>query len=472
MKQEVQILGGVETQPHDQDTERAVLATLMRYNEKYSQYSDLLNEDLFFFQEEKGMYRCISGVIESGGITDINSLCDYAGRNNVSFGLTNAAFKDIASSTNRNLFIQIFQLASTQTLEQDIKRLRYLSKQRLTWILLQQAAKKVLDPTLDLDEEVNGCITALGEMQAEISDDGIASFGDALDELNEIVNDNANGRKISLTTGFKLFDEYFLLRPGTLTVLAAFTSVGKTALAWQITISVAMQMIPDAYYSLEMGKAELASRGISKEIDVPASILMNKKLSEYQLKNFDTAVGNKHGLPIYIDERSTVSFDRTIRSIRTMVKTRNIKLAVIDYLQIYSQVSDNTESSLAYMARAAKNIAKECNIAVIILSQLNRSGDHPTIKMLRGSGQIEESADNIVLIDRPEAYPDNKVTKYEGEFKDETVQGTAKLILAKGRGVGTGSKLVGFDSRYTRFYELTENEIPKNTEQVSMEVPF
>ena len=153
-----------------------------------------------------------------------------------------------------------------------------------------------------------------------------------------------------------------------------------------------------------------------------------------------------------------------------MVKTRNIKLAVIDYLQIYTQVADNVESNLAYMARSAKNIAKELNIAVVVLSQLNRSGLHPNIKMLRGSGQIEESADNIVLIDRPEAYPDNSVTKYEGEFKEISIVGTAKLILSKGRGVGTGCSLVGFESQYTRFYERDELQTP-NEEQEDI-LPF
>ena len=84
--------------------------------------------------------------------------------------------------------------------------------------------------------------------------------------------------------------------------------------------------------------------------------------------------------------------------------------------------------------------------------------------MLRGSGQIEESADNIVLIDRPEAYPDNKVTKYEGEFRDQSIVKTAKLILAKGRGVGIGSKLVGFEAQHTRFFEMVAQDAQKDFE--------
>ncbi len=452
----------VKMQPHDISTEHSVLATLMRYNDKFQQYSDLLSEELFYYDLEKAIYRCIVGVIESGGITDINSLFNYSKSH------------DVGKEILRNDFLEIFQLSSIVTLEQDIKRLMVMAKRRICWKLLQQAASKVLDVTTDIDEEVNGVVTSLGEIQAEIGDDGIKSFNDAFEELKAIVNDNANGKRNCLITGFRLFDEYFLLRPGTLTVIAAFTSVGKSALAMNVAVAVAKLMVSVAYYSLEMSNAELASRSISKEVGVPASVIMNKQLTEYQLKAFDAAVGGKKHLPIYFDDRCTVSFDRTLRSIRTMVKTRGIKLVVIDYLQIYSQISDNSEASIAYMARAAKNIAKELGIAVILLSQLNRSADHPSIKMLRGSGQIEESADNIVLIDRPEAYPDNKVTKYEGEFENEDIHGTAKFILAKGRGVGTGCALVGFDGQNTRFYELDKAEpLPIAPEtHVDMEAPF
>ena len=108
------------------------------------------------------------------------------------------------------------------------------------------------------------------------------------------------------------------------------------------------------------------------------------------------------------------------------------------------------------------------NIAVILLSQLSRGEAHPKVQQLRGSGQIAESADNIVLIDRPEAFPDNS-TKYEGEFHDESTHGTAKLIIAKGRGVGLGNALVGFEGRFTQFYEL--DQVPLHPIEES-NVPF
>lgn len=455
-QKEIRILGEDKVQPHDTDTERAVLATLMRYNDKFKEYAEILNEELFYYPSEQSIFKCIASIINDGGITDINSLCDYGKKNRLKFATIDEAFNDRTELVNRQTLVHIFPLSSPATLEQDIRRLSLMSRQRKGWKLLQVAAQNILDPTLDINKEVGSCIEELNNLFTDESD-GISTMGNAIEELTGIVNENLEGRKISLTTGFKIFDEHFLLRPTTMTVIAAFSGVGKSALAMNIAKNVAKCGDAVAYYSLEMGKAELAARTISKDAYMSSSVIMNKRLTAFQIHDFETASEKNKKLPIYIDERSTVNFDATISSIRTMRKKYGIKLAVIDYLQIYSQISENDESSLGYMARMAKNVAKECEIAVILLSQLNRSADHPTGNMLRGSGQIKESADNIVLIDRPDAYRDSKVLHYDGEFADANIKGTAKFILDKVRGDATDVRLVGFKGEYTQFYELDDD---------------
>lgn len=450
-KEKVKIIGEAQAQPHDDNTEIAVLATLMRYNEKFSEYSDMLTEEMFYRDKNKAIYQCIAGVITENKVSDVKALFDYAKTH------------EIVCPLEELSFLEIVKFVSVDTLSQDISRLRRMWKQRKLWVELQLASQKVLDPIEDFDEVVNDTMSRLGDIQNDMADSGIYSFDESVGELKEIVNDNAKGKRKSLVTGFKLFDEHFLLRPTTLTIIAAFTGVGKSSIAMNIAMNTANLGNGVAYYSLEMGKSELAARAISGKAGISSSVIVNCKLEEYQLQQFDRAVGETGGLPIYIDERATVSFDNTIKSIRTLVRTKHIKLAVIDYLQIYSQVGNSVEASLAYMVRLAKNIAKECGIAVILLSQLSRGSSHPSINQLRGSGQIEESADNIVLIDRPEAYPNNSI-RYEGDFSDQDTHGTAKLILAKGRGVGTGNALVGFDGRLTQFYELDDKpQVEDNT---------
>lgn len=441
--------------PHDLPTEQAVLSTLMRYNEKYAEYSDILNEDLFYYEMERAIYRCLEGVMESGGITDLNSVCSYAEAHDVGYDFNGLLRQDL---------LEIFQCSNRLTIGQDIERLRDMSRRRRCFVMLQKASQNILDMTSDFDDDVNGVIMQMGEVQNLSSGSDVSSYGDALAELEQVQRELQQDKRQFLVTGYRLFDSYFLLRPGTLTIIAAFTSVGKTALALNIAHAVARQGEPVAYYSLEMGKVELVSRGISKDMNMPASVIVNKPLSEGMQQQFQRIMNRDRNLPIYFDDRSTISFERTIRSIRTLVKTKHIKLAVIDYLQIYTQGSDDAERETAYMARAAKNIAKETGIAVIVLSQLNRSGLHPSLKMLRGSGQIEESADNVVLIDRPDAYPDNKVKKFEGKYSDVPVAGVAKLILAKGRGVGTDSDLVAYDKEHTLFKQIEKPEGGKHVE--------
>ena len=377
MTKKVEIVGEAKLMPHDIDTEQAVLSTIMRYNEKYEEYADLLSAEMFYYETEQAMFRCIKGTIESGNITDINSLFSYSQSHDCGRELFRSDFLDILSKCNKD------------TIGQDVRRLREMSRRRTCWRMLQMAASNVLDLTSDFDENVNGVMASMGEIQADAGTSDVRTFGKVMGSLREVIKDNTLGNRQSIMTGYELFDNYYLLRPNTLTVIAAFTSVGKSALALNIAMAVARQNVPVAYYSLEMGDAELVSRAISREMNLPSYVIMNKALSEQQISRFNEVESRNRNLPIFFDDRSTVAFDKTMRSIRSMVKTKGVRLAIIDYLQVYAQVSDDAEQSIAYMARAAKNIAKEIGISVILLSQLNRSALHPSIKMLRGSGQIE-----------------------------------------------------------------------------------
>lgn len=445
--------------PHDTDTENAVLSTLIHYNEKLSFYGDLLNPDIFYYEKEKAIFRCIEGLIKQGNITDINSLFNYSQTHDVGYELF------------RNDFLEIITCANKSAIEQDILRLRDMWCRRTIWRMLQESSQQILDMTMDGEEEVGHLTKALTDFRNEEVKTEEMDMKSAIEETRQMIQENNNGGRSYLRTGFILFDDYYLLRPGTMTVIAAFTSVGKTALAMNITEAVARQGIPCAYYSLEMGKVELAARMMSASVGAPASVIMNHRLNDEQVAAFEKTAREYERMPIVFDDRSTVSFERTMRSIRTLSATKNIKLAVIDYLQIYGQVKEDAEESISYMARTVKNVAKETGVAIILLSQLNRSDCHPSLKMLRGSGQIEESADNVVLIDRPEAYPDNKVKKYQGDFSNCPVEGTAKLILAKGRGCGTCSTIVAFKARTTRFEESRKAEAGSYNEQKG-DLPF
>lgn len=447
-------------QPHDTDTEWSVLSDLMHDNNRLAQYGDMLSESLFYHEKEKAMFRCIAGVITSGSITDINSLFDYAQRHDIGYELF------------RNDFLEILPKANKATVEQDIERLVDMGRRRMFWRMGMEIVQRSLDLSGSLEEQMDAMQGVINEMQSGSATDGTKDLRTVIENVETAAEENRHGKRTYYPTGFWLFDSRYVFRPDTMTVIAAFTSVGKSALAMNIVYSVAGHGIPCAYYSLEMSSTELASRGLSKAANLSSSEIINKPLTEEQMKRLHEAGAKQKGLPIYFDDRATADYDRTIRSIRTMAKVNGVKLAVIDYLQIYAQVSDDQEQSISYMARTAKNVAKELGIAIILISQLNRSGLHPSMKMLRGSGQIEEAADNVILIDRPDAYPDNKVTKYEGEYRNASVNGTAKFILSKGRGIGTGSQLVAFEKEHTLFKEIPKPEEAGHYEEQTEGLPF
>ena len=427
--------------PHNRDLELVVLGTIIRYNEWHGRVADILTPALFYDSRLCQLYKCVDELVRDGKVTDITSILSYAEERHMEFA--RAEVVEAVTSCNEQAF------------RQSVDTLRRYQVQRELWRVWTAAAMRIVEPLADVEGELESVRQVVADMGQVASGDDMATFADSFIELDTIIEDNQQGRHQFLPTGFSLFDRHYLLRPNTLTILAAFTSVGKSALAMNIAVHVAQFGHPVAYYSLEMGKAELAARAVSKPSSMTAGRLMNGRLNNDERAAYASASVSMARLPIYIDERSTVSFDRTLRSIRMAVKKYGVRLAVIDYLQIYCQNGDRVEEGLAAMARATKNVAKECGIAVLLLSQLNRSSDHPSIRMLRGSGQIEESADNVVLIDRPAAYPDGG--KYQGEHANEDTRDTALLILAKGRGVGTGEQLVGFDGEHTQFYEINNN---------------
>ena len=455
MKEERKTTAEAPDLPFSLNTERAVLTTLATRRDMITLHEDTLDEGLFYYKREKAAFKTLMKLAsETDAPIEMTALQDTAATMDNGYDLTESDLEEI------------FDAPNTVELTSAIERLAILKHKREAWTIMQKAAARSVDRLADIGETLSDTIQKLTDILNVVKGSGICSFQDAVNELMGIVKDNRAGKERSLHTGYDLFDQKHLLRPGTLTVIAAFTSVGKSALAMNIAVNVARNGNPTAYYSLEMGKAELAARAVSPEVRIAASIIANEALSDAGYETFKEMAPPMGRLPIFIDERSTVSFDSTISSIRKMARVKGVRLVVIDYLQIYTQTGENVEANLAQMARAAKNVAVETGTAVILLSQLNRSSDTPSLKMLRGSGQIEESADNVVLIDRPKAYPDGADTFKSGGFKGMSTQDRAVLSLAKGRGVGTMQSLLQFLPQYTLFVDTHE---PTNEEKAQME---
>ena len=196
---------------------------------------------------------------------------------------------------------------------------------------------------------------------------------------------------------------------------------------------------------------QLATRLSSQESEIDSKHLLRGKLTVDEINLLNLKIGKLSYAPLYINENSNTSLHSIVNAIHAMVMQLGVQVVVIDYLQLISNhIKGRTkESEVAEIARTLKNIAKELNINVILLSQLSRSQNtadsRPQMKNLRESGQIEEAADMVILVYRPEGY------YIETDENGNSTKGKAELIIAKGRNTGTCIIEALYDSHLTRF---------------------
>ena len=348
---------------------------------------------------------------------------------------------------------ELIELSSKNALDigQHVNRLKELSVRRkfleLSYFLSQNGVSEhddisdVIDRTKKVTENIY------------TGENHIKEAYDYAGEVYEEIKDNLSNHTYKGTpTGFRQIDERGGLKPSNLIVLAAKYSQGKTSLANVMAVNAAKYGHEIAFYSLEMTGKELMYRLAAMESGINSLHLINDQLNEVELSEIDKCLGRLADLPIYFDDRSTTNINSILLSIRSLKIKKDIKGVFIDYLQIVGiSGKDSREEKLGTAARSLKNLAKELNIWVVLLSQISRDeNSEPDADKLRGSGQINEAADIIMTIYRPEYYG----KKYKSPFENISSKGTALIDITKGRNIGTFKFIVGYDSSVTKFYEL------------------
>ena len=206
-----------------------------------------------------------------------------------------------------------------------------------------------------------------------------------------------------------------------------------------------------------MSSQQLLSRLISSDTGIDNKWIMKGTLDQSELSKIHESVGRIEQVPLYVDECSSSSLKYLLNRIRQYVITKKVKLFMVDYLQLVSndKKGRSREQEVSEVARALKNIAKELGVTIIALSQLNRgvgqrAESRPTIADLRESGEIEQAADVVVLVYRPEYYG---ITQ---DDKGNSTEGLAEIIFAKGRNIGTGVLGLKFQRELTKFHEIQD----------------
>ena len=430
---------------YDIELENVVVGSLISDAKAYDEAKELLNEDCFHVTQDRQLYKCVVEIIESGRDADIMAVHSQM----IAHGWS-CTVADIAKICSQRSF----------NITQQAAALLDLSVRRKMVAMAERIKVQAADRFTDHNEMVSEFTRQMDELYRQDSG-GIVTLSDTLYELSKNMERNiANaGGMTGTPTGFKKYDDVSNgLQQGDLIVIAAESSQGKTSLAMNIATNAAMQGARVAVYSMEMSRMQLAARMVSGESDVSSSSILYHRLSEAQYLSATEAANRLAVAKIFFDDRATSSMGNILASIRHLKRKENIDGAVVDYLQLLSlsQRSGSTdEQALAEYARQLKNIAKELGIWVIALSQLNRDklNPEPNNNRLRGSGQILEAADVVMLLYRPEVY--NK-DRYPEPFQYVKTEGTAMITISKGRNIGLMQFIVGFDARHTRFYDIDE----------------
>lgn len=427
--------------PHNLDSERIVLGSIMGDVNAFSEVSTILQSDMFYDKFHKEIYENILDLSSKGKPTDMVMITEM-------------------HKNDHNAMMRIVDISGCFSIDYYDHALNIQEKyiRRQLWVIGNQlssdifSSKETTDLVFRLQKELEG-------INQNVSKSEVYTLKDAISSVYKQIESNLKGEYITGTdTGFSEINRASGgLQKSDLIIIAGETSQGKTSLALSIVDKAAKSGEPVCVYSMEMKKEQCAARLLSMNSGVPSNQILYSKLDDNYIEVVDKGVNRIYDLPIYFDDNSTSNIDKIIASIRMMKQKYNISGAVIDYLQILNvnQKSQNKEQAMGDVARRLKNLAKDLDIWVIALSQLNRDSQNPVpnLNRLRDSGQIGEAADIVMFVYRPEIYGKS----YPQPFVGYSTEGTAMIDIAKGRNIGLLKFICGFDAKTTRFYEKDDN---------------
>jgi replicative DNA helicase len=443
---------GDKVPPHSGDAEAAVLGAIMLDRTALAKAIEVLEPDSFYKEAHRKIYEVMLSMSERSITIDLVSLGEELRRR----GLLEAIGGTYA-------LLQIN--AGTPTAANVDQYIRIVQEHALKRQLIGAASEtlaRAYDPATDALEEIDkaeSAIFRIAEQRLRKSYVGMNELArNTFDTIAAMINGEGSDL-LGVQTGYVKLDEMLGgLHRSDFIIIAARPSMGKTAIALSIARNVAIEsQVPVAFFSVEMAKEQLTMRLLSAEARISAHKLLTGKISPSELPHLATQMGKLAKAPIYIDDSPALSVMELRAKCRRLKAEKNIGLVMIDYLQLMHAAinkGDSREREISIISRSLKQIAKELNIPVVALAQLNRglegrSDKRPMLSDLRESGSLEQDADVVMFVHRPEYYG---ITTFEED--GAPTEGAAELIIGKQRNGPVGSVRVAYVKEYTRFENL------------------
>lgn len=447
-------------QPQEIKFEQAVLGALMLEKDAYYQVSDILRPSSFYEKRHQIIYEAIRRLNIEERPVDLLTVTQELERT--------GQLEEVGGP------FYITQLsglvASSAHLEYHARIIAQKSLARELIAYTSGIQRKAFDATTDVDELMQEAEGKLFELSQNNVKKDYTSIDPVMEEAFKMLK-NAAARPDGLSgisSGFHALDKITAgWQNSDLVILAARPAMGKTAFALSMAKNMAIdQHIPTAFFSLEMSNVQLVNRLISNVCEIPGDKIKSGQLEQYEWGQLDVRSQQMTGAPLYIDDTPSLSVFELRTKARRLVREHGVRVIMIDYLQLMnaSGMSFNSrQEEVSTVSRSLKGLAKELNIPILALSQLNRGvenrespqGKRPQLSDLRESGAIEQDADMVLFIHRPEYYH-----IYEGP-NGQNLRGMAEIIIAKHRNGAVGDVTLAFKGAYARFQNPEDdNPVP------------
>ncbi len=333
------------------------------------------------------------------------------------------------------------------------------------------AAGEILHDAYSNPEDPEAILSEAERRIFSIAQQSEQRHAEKLDELLNLAIEQLeanDGRIITgVGTGYPSLDEITSgLQVGELIIVAARPSMGKTALALNIAENIVMRDTPVALFSLEMSRQQLVQRLLSSRSSVSGHKIRRNMLSDRDMEAIIQATNDLMGKPLFIDDTPSLTITQLRAKARRLKQTENIGVILIDYLQLMTsgKRAESRQQEVSDISRGIKALARELEVPVVCLSQLNRAaeqreGHRPRMSDLRESGSIEQDADVVAMLHRESYYHQNDPSWMEA---NEDKCSLAELIIAKQRNGPTATVKLTWENTCTRFYDWTDATPPSD----------
>ena len=438
--------------PQATDLEEVVLGALMLEKEAVNEVIDILSPEAFYLDKHQKIFAAIKALFGKSEPIDILTVTNEL-KQRGELEMVGGAYY-ISKLTNR--------VVSAANIEYHARIIMQKHIQRQLIMISSDMIHDAFEDTTDvfdlLDKAENNLF--------QISENNLRRSYDSMQDLvsraiKEIQNaKNADDKLRGVPSGYTELDRITQgWQKSDLIILAARPSMGKTAFALNLARNAAVNFNrPVAFFSLEMSSVQLVTRLISTETSLTADKLRSGDLAEYEWQQLNTKVTPLTDAPIFIDDTPQLSVFELRAKCRRLKQQHDIQMVFVDYLQLMTAKGDkglNREQEISTISRSLKSLAKELEIPVLALSQLSRSVEQrpgskkPILSDLRESGAIEQDADMVMFIYRPEYYKD-------GVDSDDKPKGYTIIDIAKHRNGKLGEVELRFVGQYARFEELDQ----------------